>query len=117
MAVRIASILRGKTKPEFTPHVDTGDFVVVINADKIQLTGTKWVEKKYYTHSRFFGSLKEKSAEQMKTESPEFIVNEAVRGMLPPNILSRRLILKLKTYAGSEHPHAAQKPQAYSVNK
>ncbi len=116
LATQIATLLRGKHKPTFTPHMDNGDFVVVINADKVEMTGTKWTEKKYYSHSRFFGSLKEKSAAQMKDFDSTFIIHEAVRGMLPTNKLSYSLINKLKTYKGSEHPHAVQKPQAYKLS-
>ena len=115
LATHIAVLLRGKHKPTFTPHMDNGDFVVVINADKVEMTGTKWEEKKYYRHSRFFGSLKEKTAAQMKDFQPEFIIQEAVRGMLPTNKLSYALIKKLKAYKGAEHPHKNQKPQAYTV--
>lgn len=115
VATHIANLLRGKTKPTFTPHVDTGDFIVVINTDKLELTGTKWETKKFYSHSRFFGSLKEKTAAEMKQEDSTFVLSEAVRGMLPTNKLSRHLILKLKAYPGAEHPHAAQKPEAYKI--
>jgi large subunit ribosomal protein L13 len=117
IATHIATLLRGKNKPIYTPHVDTGDFVVVINTDKMVLTGSKMDHKKYFSHSRFFGSLKEKTAAQMKEEDSTFIIHEAVRGMLPTNKLSRHLILKLKAFKGAEHDHAAQKPQAYSLNK
>ena len=116
IATQIATILRGKNKAIYTPNVDTGDFVVVINTDKMELTGTKWTDKKYFRHSRFFGSLKEKTAAEMKTEDSTFIIHEAVRGMLPANKLSRSVISKLKTYTGAEHPHAAQKPQAYTLS-
>lgn len=117
LATQVAMLLRGKHKPTFTPHVDNGDFVVVINADKIELTGTKWDEKKYYRHSRFFGSLKEKTAAQKKQEDPAFLVKAAVKGMLPDNRLSYSLLGKLNAYAGANHPHGAQKPQAYVVKK
>ena len=117
VATHVANLLRGKNKPIFTPHVDTGDFVVVINTDKMELTGSKWEDKKYFRHSRFFGSLKEKTAEQMKAEDSTFIMSEAVRGMLPANKMSRHLILKLKAFRGSEHPHATQKPEAYKLEK
>ncbi len=113
IATEIANLLRGKTKPTFTPHVDTGDFVVVVNTDKMILSGSKWQVKKYYRHSRWFGSMKIKTAEQMRGEDSTFVLREAVRGMLPPSKLSRRLILKLKSFKGGEHEHAAQKPQAY----
>lgn len=115
LATHVATILRGKNKPIFSPNVDTGDFVVVINTDKAQLSGNKINSKKYFRHSRFFGSLKEKTAAQMQAEDSTFIIHEAVRGMLPTNKLSRQVINKLKLYTGGEHPHAAQKPEVYSV--
>lgn len=115
VATHVATLLRGKNKPIFTPHVDTGDFVVVINTDKMVLTGNKWNDKKYFRHSRFFGSLKEKTAAQMQEEDSTFIISEAVRGMLPTNKMSRHMILKLKAFKGAEHDHAAQRPQAYSL--
>ncbi len=115
VATHIANILRGKNKPQFTPHVDAGDFVVVINTDKMELTGNKLQAKKYFSHSRFFGSLKEKTAEQMMADDSTFVLTEAVRGMLPTNKMSRHLIKKLNAYRGAEHPHAAQKPEVYSV--
>ncbi len=115
IATHVANILRGKNLPTYTPNADAGGFVVIINSDKIELTGNKWTAKKYYRHSRFFGSLKEKSAEQMRAEDSTFIISEAVRGMLPTNVLSKTLITKLKVYTGAEHPHAAQKPEAYTI--
>lgn len=115
LATHVANILRGKNLPTFTPHADVGGFVVIINSDKIEMTGDKWNTKKYYRHSRFFGSLKEKSAEQMKENDSEFIISEAVRGMLPVNKLSKTLITKLKVYKGPEHPHTAQKPEAFVI--
>ena len=117
IATQVATLLRGKNKPIFTPHVDTGDFVVVVNTDKMELTGTKWTDKKYYSHSRYFGSLKEKTAEQMKGEDSTFVMREAVRGMLPTNKMSRHMILKLKAYRGPEHPHATQKPEAFTLTQ
>ena len=117
VATHISNLLRGKNKPIYTPHVDTGDFVVVINTDKMVLTGNKENTKKYFRHSRFFGSLKEKTAAQMQVEDSTFIIHEAVRGMLPTNKMARHLILKLKAFKGTEHNHAAQKPQAYTINK
>lgn len=117
VATHIANLLRGKHKPTYTPHMDNGDFVVVINTDKLQLTGTKWGDKKYYSHSRFFGSLKEKTAAQMKQEDSGFVIREAVRGMLPTNKLSYSLINKLKTFPGAEHTHTAQKAQPYVIAK
>ncbi len=115
VATHVANILRGKNLPTYTPNADAGGFVVVINSDKIEMTGNKWTTKKYYRHSRFFGSLKEKSAEQMRADDSTFIISEAVRGMLPTNVLSKTLITKLKVYTGAEHPHAAQKPEAYTI--
>ena len=115
IATHVANILRGKNKPQFTPHVDTGDHVIVINTDKMELTGGKANSKKYFTHTRFFGSLKSKTAGQMMVEDSGFVLSEAVRGMLPTNKMSRHLILKLNTYASAAHPHASQKPEAYTI--
>jgi large subunit ribosomal protein L13 len=115
MCNQIAQLLRGKHKPQFTPQTDTGDFVVVINAEQVEMSGQKWQDKKYYRHSRFFGSLKEKSAELMREQNPAFVIEDAVYGMLPKNKLSRKLLAKLKTYKGTDHPHAAQKPEPWAV--
>lgn len=115
LATQIADIIRGKNKPTFTPHADTGDFVVVINAKNVTMTGNKWDEKTYYRHSRFFGSLKEFRAKEMRESDPVFLLQEAVEGMLPKTRLSRQIIKKLKVYADGEHPHAVQKPEAYNV--
>ncbi|WP_413586247.1 50S ribosomal protein L13 [Bdellovibrio sp. HCB274] len=115
VATHVANILRGKNKAIYTPNVDTGDFVIVINTDKMELSGTKWDDKKYYRHSRFFGSMKEMTAAQAKEKDSTFIIHEAVRGMLPTNKLSRHIIMKMKTYAGAEHPHAAQKPEVFTL--
>lgn len=112
LATKVANTLRGKNKPQFTPHVDTGDFVVVLNCEKVKLTGHKLDNKVYYTRSRFFGSLKEKTARKMLVDSPEAVLKKAVLGMLPKNKLSQKLIKKLKVYQGVEHPHGAQNPQA-----
>lgn len=117
MATEIAKILRGKNKPTFTPHVDTGDFVVVINSDKVEMSGNKWNSEKFYSHSRYFGSLKELTAAQLRQKDPNRIVVEAVKGMLPKNKLSRQVIKKLKVYAGGEHPHSAQKPEALTIER
>lgn len=117
LSTQIANLLRGKNKPTFTPHCDNGDFVIVINTDKVEMTGTKWDVKKYYRHSRFFGSMKEKTAAQMREEDSTFIIHEAVRGMLPTNKLSYSLINKLKTYKGAEHPHSVQKAQPYKLSE
>ena len=110
MASAIASRLRGKHKAEYTPHVDTGDFVVVINADKIQVTGRKTTDKMYHSHSGFPGGLKSISFAQLLERSPERVVRLAVRGMMPRNRLGRAMLKKLKVYAGAEHPHSAQQP-------
>lgn len=115
LASEVASILRGKYKPQFTPHVDTGDFVVVINAEKIQLTGKKWQQKKYYRHSGYPGGLKETTAQAMRDKKPERMIELAVYGMLPKNRLGEKLKSKLKVYAGSEHPHAAQNPEVWQL--
>ncbi|WP_413576854.1 50S ribosomal protein L13 [Bdellovibrio sp. HCB290] len=115
VATHVANILRGKNKAIYTPNVDTGDFVIVINTDKMELSGTKWDDKKYYRHSRFFGSMKEMTAAQAKEKDSTFIMHEAVRGMLPTNKLSRHIIMKMKTYTGAEHPHAAQKPELLTL--
>lgn len=116
LATEIANLLRGKGKPQFTPHVDTGDFVVVINGAGVRFTGDKWNSQKYYSHSRFFGSLKTTTAAELHRETPEMILMEAVQGMLPKNKLSKQIIKKLKVYGGAEHPHANQKPEAYNLN-
>ncbi len=115
IATVIATILRGKDKPLFTPNVDCGDFVVVINTDKMELSGTKWDSKKYYRHSRFFGSLKSKTAATMKEEDSPWVLEEAVRGMLPTNKLSRQVLKKLKAYPKAEHEHSAQRPKAFNL--
>jgi large subunit ribosomal protein L13 len=112
VAVEIASILRGKTKPVFTPHVDTGDFVVVINADKVKFTGRKMEQKTYYRHSGYMGGLKAVTAKSLMAKNPEDILKHAVKGMLPKNSLGKSMLKKLKVYAGSEHPHEAQLPKA-----
>lgn len=114
-ATRIADILRGKNKPQFTPHMDTGDFVVVLNAASIKLTGKKGEQKIYYTHSGYPGGVKAIVADDARKKKPEMMVHEAVKGMLPKNILSRRLITKLKVYKGAEHPHAAQMPEVIKL--
>ncbi len=110
MATAIANHLRGKHKAEYTPHVDTGDFVVVINADKVRVTGRKATGKLYHSHSGYPGGLKSVSFEKLLAKSPERVVRLAVRGMMPRNRLSRAMLRKLKVYAGGEHPHAAQQP-------
>ena len=111
LASYIASRLRGKHKAIFTPHVDTGDFVVVINADKVKLTGAKWDRKMYYRHTGYVGGLKQISAKKLREKKPEEIIRLAVKRMLPKNSLGRHQFKKLKVYGGSEHPHGAQKPE------
>ncbi len=111
LATRIADTLRGKRKPEYTPHVDTGDFVVVVNAEKIAVTGTKLDDKLYYRHSGYPGGLRSRTLREQLDRRPTEVVRTAVKGMLPRNRLARRQITKLKVYAGPEHPHAAQKPE------
>ena len=112
LATTIAARLRGKHSPAFTPHVDTGDAVVVINADKIVLTGKKLQKKVYYRHSGYIGGLKEITAEKLLEKRPEELIRHAVKGMLPKNKLGRKLFKKLKVYTGNTHPHAAQQPEA-----
>ncbi|WCN37675.1 50S ribosomal protein L13 [Aneurinibacillus uraniidurans] len=115
LSSEIASILRGKFKPEFTPHVDAGDFVIVINADKVNLTGKKLSDKKYYRHSGYQGGLRVTTAGQMLATKPERVIELAVKGMLPKNRLGRQLFTKLNVYAGAEHPHQAQKPENWEI--
>ena len=114
-ATKIASVLRGKHRPTFTTHADAGDFVVVINAEKIKLTGNKWDDKMYHDHSLYPGGLKSKSAKQLMEKHPEELVKRAVWGMLPKGPLGRRIRKKLKVYAGTEHPHVAQQPKALGL--
>ncbi|HEY9206250.1 MAG TPA: 50S ribosomal protein L13 [Candidatus Methanoperedens sp.] len=111
LAVKVATYLRGKNKPVFTPNVDTGDFIIVINAGKVRLTGNKQTDKMYYHHSGYIGGIKAKSAKDILDESPEKIIEQAVWGMLPKNRLGRTMIKKLKVYRGAEHPHKAQSPE------
>jgi len=115
LATRVAILLRGKNKPIFAPHQDTGDFVVVINAKKVALTGKKWKEKIYVHHSGYPGGLKEASAEKIRDKKPERLITMAVQGMLPKTKLGKKLIKKLKVYAGDTHPHEAQQPEAYTL--
>jgi large subunit ribosomal protein L13 len=117
LAAKVANMLRGKGKPHFTPFYDTGDFVIVINADKIKITGKKEAQKVYYRHSGYMGGLKERPYQRMKTTHPERIITHAVRGMLPKNKLNRKILKKLKVYAGSEHKHQAQKPEVFKMQR
>ena len=115
IATEIADILRGKNKPDFTPHLDTGDFVVVVNAEKIRLTGNKMADKVYYHHTGFPGGIKGITAEKLLEKEPGKLISEAVKGMLPKNKLRKQFMGKLKVYSGSKHPHEAQQPQAVSL--
>ncbi len=114
-AADAATLLRGKHKPEFTPHVDTGDFVIIVNADKAVLTGRKLEQKVYRTHSGYVGGLKETKYRLLMQNRPEFCMELAVRGMMPKNTLGRGALNRLKVYKGTEHPHAAQKPELWEV--
>jgi len=117
LASQTAILLRGKHKPTFAPHVDVGDFVIIINADKVALTGAKVEQKKAYRHSGFPGGLTSQSYTELLAKSPEKAVEKAVRGMLPKNTLGRAQLAKLKVYAGAEHPHAAQQPQPCEITQ
>ena len=115
LATQIANALRGKTKPEFTPHCDVGDFVIVVNAEKVAVTGKKREEKRYYRHSGYPGGIKSRTLNEMLDRRPEEVIRIAVKGMLPRNRLARKQINKLKVYAGPEHPHAAQQPTPIEI--
>lgn len=115
LASEVATILRGKHKPQYTPHVDTGDFVIVVNASKVMLTGNKLANKMKYRHSGFPGGLKEVPISEMLAKRPERVIQGAVKGMLPKNTLGRQMLKKLKVYAGPEHPHQAQKPRQITL--
>lgn len=115
LATEIAHRLRGKHKAEYTPHVDTGDYIVVVNAEKVQVTGKKATDKMYYHHTGYVGSLKSISFEKLIDKAPERVIQTAVKGMLPHNPLGREMFRKLKVYAGNEHPHASQQPQPLSI--
>jgi large subunit ribosomal protein L13 len=115
LASEVAQILKGKRKPQYTPHVDTGDFVIVVNASKVKLTGNKLADKKYYHHSGFPGGLKETPISDLLAKDPRKVIEAAVKGMLPKNTLGRAMGLKLKVYAGTEHPHVAQKPRQITL--
>jgi large subunit ribosomal protein L13 len=117
LATLIADTLRGKRKPQYTPHVDTGDFVVVVNAEKIMVTGNKLDQKKYYRHSGYPGGLKERSLREQLERRPTEVLRVAVKGMLPKNRLARQQLTKLKIYAGPEHPHASQNPQPLNLEQ
>ena len=116
LATEVAAVLRGKNNPNFTPHLDTGDFVVVVNADKIRVTGNKSTQKLYRRHSGRPGGMKTETFEALQERIPERIVEKAIKGMLPHNALGRQMYRKLKVYKGSEHPHSAQKPQTLELS-
>jgi large subunit ribosomal protein L13 len=115
LATQIADTLRGKRKPEYTPHTDVGDFVVVVNAEKITVTGNKLRAKRYWRHSGYPGGIRSRTLEEMLERQPEDVIHRAVKGMLPHNKLARKQLLKLKVYAGPEHPHAAQQPSPFEM--
>ena len=115
LSSEVAKVLRGKNKPIFTPHIDTGDYVIIVNADKVKVTGKKLDQKKYYHHSDYVGGMKETSLKEMIAKKPEKVVELAVKGMLPKGPLGREMYKKLFVYAGAEHPHAAQKPEVLDI--
>lgn len=115
LATEVASRLRGKHKPEYTPHVDTGDYIVVVNAEKVRVSGRKATDKMYHRHTGYIGGLKSVSFEKLIAHKPEMVIELAVKGMLPKNSLGRTMFRKLKVYAGSEHKHAAQQPQQLEI--
>lgn len=118
LATEIANLLRGKHKPQFTPHIDTGDFVIVINAEKIRVSGKKMHQKKYYDHSLYPGGLRTRTFREIQESArPEELIQRAVRGMVPHNTLGRQQLTKLKLFAGPEHTHAAQQPKAYKLTR
>ena len=115
LASELANVLRGKNKPTYTPHIDTGDYVIVVNAEKIQVTGKKLDQKIYYHHSEYVGGMKEATLREMMQKKPEFVITHAVKGMLPKGPLGRQMLKKLHVYAGPEHNHAAQKPETLDI--
>ena len=115
LASEVANVLRGKNKPTYTPHIDTGDYVIVVNAEKIQVTGKKLDQKIYYHHSEYVGGMKEATLREMMQKKPEFVITHAVKGMLPKGPLGRQMLKKLHVYAGPEHNHAAQKPEVLDI--
>jgi large subunit ribosomal protein L13 len=117
LATRIADALRGKRKPEYTPHIDTGDFIVVVNAEKIRVTGDKMAQKVYWRHSGYPGGIKSRTLAEMLDRRPEEVIRKAVKGMLPRNRLARQQLTKLKVYAGPEHPHQAQMPKPMEIER
>ena len=116
LATEIANTLRGKRKPTYTPHIDTGDFVIVVNAEQIRVTGNKLADKRYYRHSGYPGGLKSRTLQEMLDRRPQEVIRLAVKGMLPRTRLGRKQLTKLKVYAGPEHPHAAQQPKPLEID-
>ena len=115
LATRIATLLEGKHKPTYSPHIDVGDHVVVVNAGRVKVSGNKLVQKRYYRHSNYPGGLKEESLEALLARKPELVIERAVKGMLPQNRIGRAMLKKLKVYSGADHPHQAQQPAAYEL--
>lgn len=115
LASEVATLLRGKHRPDFTPNQECGDFVVITNCEKVKFTGNKWADKKYYTHSNYIGGLKQRTAKEQLEKHPELLVYNAVKGMLPKSSLGRKQLTKLKVFVGSEHTHEAQKPEVFTV--
>ncbi|MDO4166904.1 MAG: 50S ribosomal protein L13 [Eubacteriales bacterium] len=115
LASEVANVLRGKNKPTYTPHIDTGDYVIIVNADKIKVTGKKLEQKIYYHHSEYVGGMKETTLKEMLEKKPEYVITHAVKGMLPKGPLGRQMLKKLHVYAGPEHEQAAQKPEALEI--
>ena len=117
LASEVASVLRGKNKPIYTPHIDTGDYVIVVNADKVKVTGKKLDQKIYYNHSAYVGGMKETTLKDMLIKKPEYVINHAVKGMLPKGPLGRQMFKKLHVYVGAEHSHEAQKPEVLEIKE
>lgn len=117
LASEVANVLRGKNKPIYTPHIDTGDYVIIVNAEKIKVTGKKLDQKIYYNHSDYVGGMKETKLKDMLAKKPEYVLNHAVKGMLPKGPLGRQMMSKLHVYAGPEHAHAAQKPEVLEIKE
>ena len=117
LASEVASVLRGKNKPIYTPHIDTGDYVIIVNADKVKVTGKKLDQKIYYNHSAYVGGMKETTLKDMLAKKPEYVINHAVKGMLPKGSLGRQMLKKLHVYAGENHLHEAQKPEVLEIKE
>ncbi len=117
VASQAAALLRGKHKPEFTPHVDCGDNVIILNADKVKVTGKRYEKKEYFTHTGYIGNERITSYKEMMGKKPEFVITHAVKGMIPKNRLGRKIMKHLRVYSGTEHPHEAQKPETYEIKK